>query len=124
MAGNNIRFDVWRVVQGTDDRVGGAVHTGTWAYTGIEGRFQANPDEQLLLQQGLETQRTFTARIIPGTLVIKERDELMLSEPFDHPYHNQYFRVISMRYSDHNPRDPRNYILLQLVRSVRAHDFQ
>lgn len=121
MAGDNIRFNVWRVVQGTDDAVGGAVATGTWAYTNIAGRFQANPEEMLLLQQGIEVPRTFTARIIPGTLVIKENDELMLSEPFDHPYHNQYFRIVSVRYSDHNPRDPRNYILLSLTRSVRAH---
>jgi hypothetical protein len=123
MAGDNVRFSVWRMstLSGTDDVVGGAVITGSIVYDQVQGRMQAQPSQQLLLQQGLETERTFSARVIPGTLTIYERDELEVVEPFDHPYHGLRFRVIGSRYSDFNPRDPRNYILLDLVRDVRAH---
>lgn len=118
-----MRFTIWRMstLSGTDDVVGGAVITGSIVYDQVQGRMQAQPSQQLLLQQGLETERTFTARVIPGTLTIYERDEVEVVEPFDHPYHGLRFRVIGSRYSDFNPRDPRNYILLDLVRDVRAH---
>jgi hypothetical protein len=124
MAGDNVRFRIWAYSFPSDDSVGGAQPSGTVLYDQVQGRFQANRESQLLLQQGLETVRTFSARLIPGTLVIHERDELEVVEPFDHPYHGQMFRVVSMRYSDFNPRDPRNYILLSLVRSVEAHASQ
>lgn len=124
MAGYNMRFAVYRISFPSDDTVGGAQTSGTLVYDQVQGRFQAQPAQQLLLQQGLETERTFTALVIPGTLTIYERDELEVIEPYDHPYHGQRFRVVHSRYSDHNPRDPRNYILLDLTRSVRAHGNQ
>jgi hypothetical protein len=122
IAGLNVRFDVWRVNWADDDDdVGGAVITGTCVYQGVMARMEGEKPNQLLLQQGLETVPTFTATIIPGTLDIRERDEVLLSEPFDHVYHNQYFRVTGVLYSDLNPRDPRNYLILYLQRSRRAH---
>lgn len=124
MAGYNMRFAVYRISFPSDDTVGGAQTSGTLVYDQVQGRFQAQPTQQLLLQQGLETERTFTALVIPGTLTIYERDELEVIEPYDHPYHGQRFRVVHPRYSDLNPRDPRNYILLDLTRSVRAHGNQ
>lgn len=120
-AGLNVRLDIYRINYANNDTVGGAVITGTCQYQGVQASFQANMPSQLLLQQGLETERTFTAMVIPGTLDIRERDEVLISEPFDHVYHNKYFRVVGVVYSSHNPRDPRNYILLSLVRSVVAH---
>jgi len=120
-AGMNIRFDIFRIAYGSDDSVGGAVITGTCQYADVMGRLQAEEPVQLLLQQGLETPRTFTATIVPGTLDIRERDEVWVSEPHDHIYYHQYFRVVGVRYSNFTPRDPRNYMLLSLVRSVRAH---
>jgi hypothetical protein len=124
MAGDNVRFRIYRISFPSDDVVGGAQVSGTLIYDQVQGRFQAQPAQQLLLQQGLETERTFTARVIPGTLTIYERDEVEVTEPFDHPYYGLKFRVVNSRYSDFNPRDPRNYILLDLVRDVRAHGSQ
>jgi len=124
MAGNNVRFDLWHFTFPSDDDVGGAQPSGTVLYTSIQGRFQAQPASQLLLQQGLETERTYTAWLIPGTLNVRERDELELVEPFDHHYHGDRFRIIRVQYSDHNPRDPRNYILVYMIRSVEAHGSQ
>ena len=121
VAGQNIRSSIWRITQDLDDVVGGAVITGTVVYENVLTRFESEPEDQIFIAQGLETLRTYRATIVPGTLQIRERDELQITEPFDHPYHGLRFRVIGSRYSDFNPRDPRNYILLDLVRDVRAH---
>lgn len=120
-AGLNVRLDVYRVNYANNDSVGGAVITGSLQYAGVQANLQGEMPSQLLIQQGLETQRTFTAMVIPGTLDIRERDEVVVSEPFDHVYHDKFFRVVGVTYSSHNPRDPRNYLLLSLVRSVQAH---
>jgi hypothetical protein len=124
VAGQNIRSSIFRIKEGTDDYVGGAVITGSVVYENVLTRFESEPEDQIFAAQGLETLRTYRATIVPGTLHIKERDELEITHPFDHPYYGKRFRVTSMQYSTHNPRDPRNYILLNLVRSVRAHTNQ
>lgn len=124
MAGDNVRFRIYRITTPTDDIVGGAQVSGTVAYDQVQGRFQSQKVSQLLLQQGLETEHIFTARLIPGTLIIYERDELEVVEPPDHLEHGHRFRIIDVRPSDHNPRDPRNYVLLDLVRSIKAHKNQ
>ena len=123
-AGMNCRGNIWRINYSPDDIVGGAVTTGTLQYQDVHTRFQANPEQQLILQQGLETQRTYTATIFPGTLDIRERDEWECSKPLDHMYYGMRFRIVGVRYADHNPRDPRNYLIIQMVRSVRAHTQQ
>ena len=123
-AGYNIRANIYRINWGTDDVVGGAVTTGTLQYQNVYARFQAQPEEQLILQQGLETVRTFTCNVIPGTLDIRERDEFEVSKPTDHIYYGQRFRITNVRYTDLNKRDPRNYLMLSLSRDVRAHDNQ
>lgn len=124
VAGQNIRSTIWRITEGQDDYVGGATITGTVVYENVLTRFESEPEDQIFVAQGLETLRTYKATIVPGTLDIKERDELEITHPFDHPYYGKIFRITSMQYSTHNRRDPRNYILLQLVRSVRAHTVQ
>lgn len=124
VAGTNIRSSIFRMIEGTDDYVGGATVTGSAVYTGVLTRFESQPEDQIFVAQGLETLRTYKATIVPGTLTIKERDELQITHPIDHPYYGKRFRITSMQYSTHNPRDPRNYILLQLVRSERAHTIQ
>ena len=118
------RSTIWRITEGVDDVVGGATITGTAVYTGVLTKFESEPENQIFAQQGLETLRTYRATIVPGTLAIKERDELEITHPKDHPFYGLRFRITSMLYSSHNPRDPRNYILLGLVRSERAHTKQ
>ena len=123
-AGQNVTFRVWRINNLADDYVGGANVSGTIAYESLMVRFQANPEDQLLLQQGLEVQRTFTALVTPPNLDIRERDEFELTLPYNHPYATKRFRITSVRYSDFNPGDARGYMLLNLVRSVRSHKEQ
>lgn len=120
-SGFNIRASIFRENNDTDDAVGGAMITGTLMYQDVMSRLQGNRPVQALLQQGLETERTFTALVIPGTMDIRERDEYEVTEPYDHIYHGQRFRIVNVLYADHNPRDPRNYMILSLVRSVRSH---
>lgn len=124
MAGYNARCSIFRMNNDTDDSVGGAMITGSLVYEQIQTRLQGNKPVQALLQQGLETERTFTALVIPGTLDIRERDEYEITEPYDHIYHGVRFRVVGVLLSDHNPRDPRNYEILSLMRSVRSHSTQ
>ena len=124
VAGQNCRSTIWRISQGEDDAVGGAMITGTSIYNDVLTRLESEPEDQVFAAQGLETLRTYRATIVPGTLRIKERDELEITHPFDHIYYAHRFRITSVQYSSHNPRDPRNYILLGLVRSERAHTIQ
>lgn len=124
IAGLNGLVNVWRMTEDPDDAVGGAVITGTVVYERYPIRIQADAEEQLYLEQGLETVRTFTGVIAPGTVLIKERDEIEVVEPYNHPYLNDKFRVITMRYSDFAPDDPRSYVILKMTRSVRAHGSQ
>jgi hypothetical protein len=123
-AGLNLRCTVFRYTEGTDDIVGGAVVTGTAVYTNIQLRLEEQPVQQLLLQQGLETQKTFEGIVVPGTMIIKERDEIEVTYPIEDVRYGKRFRIINARPSSMNTRDPRSYITLTLVRSERAHNIQ
>ena len=124
VAGLNFRVNIWRVNYSTDDEIGGAVVTGTYVYNNVQARMQGNKPEQVLLQQGLETDRTFNVVLIPGTLDIRERDEIEVCQPIEHVYYGQRFRIRSILYSDLNPRDRRNYLMLSVSRSIRSHEQQ
>jgi hypothetical protein len=123
LAGNNIKVRIWRTNYSSDDTVGGAIVTGT-VVGDYPARLQANPEEQLLLQQGLETERTFKINLVPGYLDVRERDEVEVIAPTDHVYYGQRFRVRGVSYSSLNKRDPRSYLMLTLTRDVRAHGRQ
>ena len=123
-AGSNIFVNIWRKVNDDDDTVGGASDTESLVYEAYPARMQADVEEQLYLEQGLETVRTFTAILVPGTLSIYERDELEVVKPYNHPYVDKRFRVITIRYSDFLPGDQRGHIILKMTRSVRAHGIQ
>lgn len=121
MAGFNIRFKVIEEMDQTDNYVGGNVISGSCKYSNVMGRMQQQPVSQVFLEQGLETTKIFNILLIPGTLDIEERDELELTQPKDHQFYGDRFRVMSVRPSDFNPRDPRNYLMIQATRSVKAH---
>lgn len=117
-AGSNIKGTVWRMTPGTDDYAGGVSITGTPIYNNLGARMQSNPEEQVLLQQGFTTLRTFNMIIHRGNLDIRERDEYEITFPPNHPYINDRFRIVGVRYSDLN--DNRRYMILSLIRSERA----
>jgi hypothetical protein len=123
VAGLNMQIRLWRMTTLSDDDVGGARVSGT-AYADYYARMQGQKEEQLLLQQGLETPRTFGVVFAPGNRDVQERDEVEIINPPDHPYYQKRFRIIAMRHSDFNTRDPRSYTMLTLLRSEIAHDVQ
>lgn len=120
-AGFNVDFRIWSMIEQADTYVGGSSLSGTCKYSHIRGRMQQQPITQVFLEQGMETDKVFNILLIPGTLNIEERDELELTMPKDHTFYGDRFRVMSVRPSDHNPRDPRNYLMIQATRSVKAH---
>ena len=127
MYGFNCRVTIFRVsnLGQTDTAVGGASITGTVAHNNVLALIQEDVEEPLLVQQpGLETIRTYSASIVPGTLDIRERDELEVTEPVDHFYYGDRFRIRRVRNSSHNKRDPRGYMLLSLTRSLESHAHQ
>lgn len=124
VAGLNSSFTIFRMDQMADDAIGGSVLSGTAIYWGILGRMQAEPETQVFAEQGLETERQFTIVLVPGTLNIRERDEVELRAPRDHNYYGKRFRVVGIEHSSHTPRDPRNYMIVHVTRSVIAHTTQ
>ena len=124
VAGMNSKARIWRYSNEDDDVVGGAVLSGTVQYANILCRMDAIPSEQLLLQQGLETTKMFTATLVPGNLDIRERDELEIIAPYDHIYLGDEFRIIEVRGQIFNPRNPNNYMVVTMERSIRAHGIQ
>lgn len=116
--------DIYRITFPQDDIAGGAQSSGTCMYHNVTINMSENKVEQVILQQGLETTKTFAATVVPGTLTIYERDELQIVAPRDHWYYGDRFRIVDVQRASHNSRDPRNYIVVQLVRSVRAHSVQ
>ena len=115
IAGLNTRVTIYRMDDADDDIVGGAVITGTVAHFNLRARIEANPEEQVLLQQGYQTERTFNALIVPGTLDIRERDELEIIAPEYHPYHSDRFRIVGVQFSSMDKYNPNNYMRLAMV---------
>jgi len=121
MAGLRERANIWRIHFPTDDIVGGAVSSGTLQYANVMTLLDHKLPSQILLQQGLETLKTFTATIVPGTLDIRERDEYEPVFPYNHPYINVRFRITGVAKSSNMPFNPNNYMVLSLTRDVIAH---
>lgn len=124
MAGYRERANIYRINFGDDDIVGGAMVTGTLQYANVMTEMSQQIPSQMLLQQGLETQMTWTATVIPGTMDIRERDEYEPIAPFNHPYYGLRFRIVGVWKSTNLPYDPKNYMVLSLMRSRVAHDQQ
>jgi len=124
VAGLNSRVRVWRMSNIDDDTVGGARVSGTVLHDYVRARIEANPEEQILLQQGLEAPRTFNALIVPGNIDIRERDEIEVMKPVDHIYYGERFRVVGIQFSSMDVSNPNNYTRLAMTRSVRAHASQ
>jgi hypothetical protein len=124
ISGMNVGFKVYRISTPSDDYSGGALTSGSVAYDFINARFEQQPATQQFLEQGLEVVHLFKVTAIPGTMDIRERDELELIKPTDHWEYQNFFRVIDVHHANHNPRDPRNYLMMTVTRSERAHDIQ
>lgn len=124
VAGLNVLFRIWQMNEKDDDYVGGASVSGTCFYDNVLGSIQQNPTSQVFLEQGLEAHKVFQILLVPASLQLSERDELELIQPLDHWYINNRFRVIGVQPARNNPRDERNYLIIQAHRKVISHDKQ
>ncbi|MHA2405075.1 MAG: hypothetical protein ACXADH_18935 [Candidatus Kariarchaeaceae archaeon] len=134
VAGLNVIGRIWKIDYEDDDSSGGAIITGTVCHDNVRLRVQQKPEEQLLLQQGLETLKTFTAICTPVTLDIDictpvtldidERYELEIMLPQSYYLAEQRLRIVNHRPADFPSSDGRNYVMLTLNRSHRAHGLQ
>lgn len=120
-AGLTARFNIYRMESTTDDEVGGAQVTGTLVYSRIPGSLMENPPDQLLLQQGVETRKSFGIVLERGTAEILERDEAEIVAPYNHEYLNDRFRLIGIQYQSFHPSDGRKYLVCSATRSQVAH---
>ena len=93
MYGLNAKATIWRMSQGADDVVGGAMVTGTAIYTDVQCRLEPLMPNQAQLSQGLEVVKLFAVMISPGTYIIYERDELEVTWPANHFLRNDRLRV-------------------------------
>jgi len=124
VAGLNKRATYWKMNEQDDDAVGGAVYSGTATYWNVPLSLQPNKEEQILLQQGLQTYKTFKILLITGDLSVREADELEVTFPRNDPYYGDRFRILRADYSNYAPGDPRGYILVTAIRNVRSHSEQ
>jgi len=124
VAGLNLRGRIWKITVQTDDESGGAVLSGTVVHENVPARMQQQPEEQVLLQQGFETLKTFTMIVAPVTLDIEERYEWETTAPSNYYSAGKRYRIINHRPADFVPGDARNYVLLTLSRSEKSHSVQ
>jgi hypothetical protein len=117
-AGLNIKIDVWRMSTAADDEVGGAVVTGTVAYQDLAARLSPRRPSQLMLEQGLETERIFDLIVTGHDVTMRERDEVEVTWPPDHPLYANRFRVVGVQYPSRRSKyGPLQFTLSRIERS-------
>lgn len=119
-AGLNLSVKFIRLVY-TDDDVGGSYPTGTILHNNIEARIDEEPTNTMLLQQGLETKKIFSAMFWGHNLIFREQDEVEVISPPNHEYYGKRFRVVAHTSPSNHPAQKRNVHLAKLERSQIAH---
>lgn len=117
-AGLNIKVDVWRMTVNQDDVVGGAEVTGTVAYQDIAARLTLRRPSQMLLEQGLETEKIGDLLLQGHDLTVYERDEIQIAWPLTHEFYGDRFRILGVQPSSRRARyGPKQYTVSRIVRS-------
>ncbi len=104
-SGLNIKVDIIRITQRTDDLSGGANTTGSVLYASQAAALSPNRPSQISLEAGLETRGVFDFSTNAAKVNLFERDMIKVVWPLSHQYINQQFRVTGVQY----PRRRRNY---------------
>lgn len=118
-AGLYLQSRIWRFSYPSDDKVGGALPSGTILYSNVSSRLEAVEPTQALLEQGLETPTIFHA-VLAGTLQIRHNDQLEVTGPVLSPYYNEKFRVIGVMHG--SMIDPRAFTVVTVRRIEKAMD--
>lgn len=118
VAGLNIKVTIHRMTLDTDDDVGGAQITGSVAYADLAARITPRRPSQLLLEQGLETDKIFDMAVQGHGLTIYERDEVEVTWPTGHLHYGQRFRILGVQPSGRRQLyGPMQFTLSRIVRS-------
>lgn len=117
-AGLYLTGKIWRFSYPSDDRVGGAVPTGTAVYSNVRARIEAEQPTLALMEQGLETPTIFTAVLQPGNLVLEHNDQFEVTAPAMSPHYGKKFRIISIQNS--SMIDPRAFLIVSMRRFEEA----
>jgi len=120
------RLTVFRVTSSTpsnDTPGGGVLNTEDVLYEGVRAALQDAQGTQALFEQGLETVKMVDCLVEPGTLDIRERDEVMDTVP-GNVYYNQRLRVVQVMAGITAPGHPHAHLELKLRRIVRSRSQQ
>lgn len=124
-AGFNIRVSIWRMsVMVPDDVVGGARVTGTLAYELVRARMEEIPPTAAYLEQGIETDQLWNIAVGPGTLDIRETDQVEVTFPPDHSFLNERFRIRGIRRGSLRSRDSRSHMELVVTHAIESRSAQ
>ena len=118
VAGLNVKIAVWRMSTLADDDVGGATVTGTCAYRDVAARLSPRRPSQAALEQGLEVDRIFDLIVTGHNVSVRERDEVEVTWPLDHPDYSHRFRVQGVQYPSRRTHyGPLQFTLSRIERS-------
>lgn len=120
LQGQNVKLRVWNMVQQSDDRVGGAVFSGTVRYQSIDARFEDVRPSQLLYDQGLETVKLYDIMLQPQGALIYERDEVEIINPVSHPLVNQRLRIVGVQRDSIELSDGRGHMELRVTQTEKS----
>lgn len=95
--GLSLKATIWRMNTAADDEQGGAMITGTPAYSDLPVAIASRRPTQISLEQGLEVEAIYDLTARQCDITIYERDEVEVTCPSDHPYYNLRFRVIGVQ---------------------------
>ena len=117
-AGLNIRVNIWRMTEDSDDVVGGAMITGTVAYQDVYARLTLRRPSQMLLEQGLEVDKIGDLLLQGHNLTVYERDEIQVVWPLTHEFYGDKFRILGVQPSSRRAKyGPKQYTVSRIVRS-------
>jgi hypothetical protein len=116
--GLNLRGNVIRMEQQTDDSVGGAVLSGTVVGNNLLMAIYSRRPSQMSLEQGLETDAFFDATVKCG-VAIYERDLVEVTCPANSPHYGLRFRVMGIQPARRTRASEQHLTLSRIRRSRR-----
>lgn len=122
MIGANARAAIYRMDPYADDEVGGAMITGSAIYTEVPCRAEQVPAPLLALAQGIETVQLFQYSLAPYNIDVRERDEIEITYPPNHPLLNQRMKIVSRGTSSIST--PRGHLEVTAQRVVQSRRVQ
>lgn len=95
-AGLNLKVDIYRMTEQTDDVVGGAVPTGTVVHQNVPASLSARTPSQILLEQGIEVNRLYDLVVQGQSLDFLENYEVQVVWPTGHRHYRDRFVVMGV----------------------------